>query len=209
MKNLFLILILLLSSVSFGQETRQKMQTLIKNNGRTHHGFYLGLDLRATNFGNDTSFMTGIKAAWIINRSVGLGVAGYGLVPSITKDNIVEGEDVRPLMGYGGFMIEPVIRSNKLIHFTTPIILGAGWAGYIYDWEQDNNNGLDDRGDLIDDEVFWVIEPGVSGELNVAKFFRLNLGVSYRFTQDINLLNTSENALKGMNYSLTLKFGRF
>ncbi|NJO02350.1 MAG: hypothetical protein HC880_12255 [Bacteroidia bacterium] len=116
------------------------------------------------------------------------------------------GERVRPLMGYGGFFIEPIIQSNKLVHLTIPLMFGAGWVGYIEDWRRRDDF---DREDLIDDQVMWVIEPGVNLEINVASFFRFDVGVGYRFTQNADLINTSKNAFEGMNYNVTLKFGRF
>jgi hypothetical protein len=211
MKNLFVLLVLLALSFGASAQVPDKMQTLFGGQGKTHHGFYFAPVLKVSSLGNETALFTGLKGAWTINRSVSLGFEGYGLAPTITLDNILATEKVRPLMGYGGFFIEPIIQSNKLIHLTIPVGFGAGWVGYVKDWEHHKyNSDYDyDKDDLVDDHVFWVIEPGVNAELNVAKFFRVGLGASYRITQDVKMTNTASDYARGMNYNLVLKFGRF
>ena len=88
-----------------------------------------------------------------------------------------------------------------------PVSCGAGWLGYTPDWEimgnhQDNNN-------LYDEDIFWYLEPSASMELNVTRFFRIALGVSRRFTENLDLINTGPAELEKMNINLALKFGRF
>jgi hypothetical protein len=53
------------------------------------------------------------------------------------------------------------------------------------------------------------IEPGVNAEIIVANYFRVDVGISKRFTQDLNLYNTPSDAFDKINYVLTLKFGGF
>lgn len=210
MKNLLFLSLLMLATLSVQAQNRSSsdIQTLIGKRGNTHHGFYFAPVMKVSNFDGETAFLPGFKGAWTINRTISLGIEGYGLAPTITRDDIDPLERVRPLAGYGGFFVETILHSNRLIHLTVPVMFGAGWVGYVEDWASDGNrNGFSD--DLIDDQIIWVAEPGVSAELNIATFFRVNAGVSYRFTQDLDLLNTSAGAFRGVNYSLTLKFGRF
>lgn len=183
----------------------QEVQTLLGN--KSHFGFFFTPVIKGSTILDEVALFPGFRLGWTINRVVSLGIEGYGLAPTITRSDIVNNQAIRPLMGYGGFFIEPVIGSKKLIHVTTPIMVGAGWVGYVHDWNEERHNPNSDE--LLDDHVIWVVEPGVNAELNVASFFRVNLGVSYRFTQNVNLINTSKKAFEGLNYSLTLKFGRF
>lgn len=195
-------------SVQAQHRSSSDIQTLIGNRGSNHHGFYFAPVFKVSNFDGETAFLPGFKGAWTINRTVALGFEGYGLAPSITRDDIDPNSRVRPLAGYGGLFVETILHSNRLLHLTVPVMFGAGWLGYVEDWSRDNQGSvLGD--DLVDDQVIWVFEPGLSAELNVATFFRVNAGVSYRLTQDLDLVNTPSGAFRGMNYSLTLKFGRF
>lgn len=183
----------------------KEVQTLFGS--KSHFGFFIAPVIKGSTILDEAAALPGIRLGWTINRVVSLGFEGYGLAPTMVKNDILANQPVRPLMGYGGFFIEPVIGSKRLIHVTLPIMIGAGWMGYVHDWNETRNDPQTDE--LVDDFVTWVVEPGINAELNVASFFRVNLGVSYRFTQNVELLNTGQKAFEGLNYSLTLKFGRF
>ncbi|GAB4405485.1 MAG: hypothetical protein OHK0053_31400 [Microscillaceae bacterium] len=188
--------------------SQSQPRTLFSNNAQTHHGFFVAPTIKITRLNDETALMPGLRAAWVINRSVALGFDAYGLVPTIEDPTIVPGMDVRPLLGYGGLFVEPILWSNRMVHFSFPVSFGAGWFGYVEDWDDDEFN-LGGSRSLIDDEVFWVIEPGANAELNVASFLRLSLGVSYRIVEDLSIRNTEPDALRGFNTNFSLKFGRF
>lgn len=182
-----------------------EVQTLLGS--KSHFGFFVAPVIKGGLIMDEAALLPGLRLGWTINRVVSLGFEGYGLAPTITRDDILDNQKVRPLMGYGGFFIEPIIGSKKLIHITTPVMIGAGWIGHIRDWNDEHNEPY--RDDLIDDQVVWVVEPGINAELNIANFFRVNLGISYRFMSESSLVNTPTKSFEGLNYSLTLKFGRF
>ncbi len=173
-----------------------------------HHGFHWGFSFTGTTIGNqnEPALMLGGRLAWTMNRMIGLGFEAKGLIPSVTMNDISVSK-VRPLMGYGGFFIEPVLFSNKVIHATIPLATGSGWAGYVRDWNDDNFDFMDS--DLIDQYIFWYFEPGANVEINVTRYFRIAAGASYRYLPDFELLNTAKKDFDGMNYNVTLKFGRF
>lgn len=174
----------------------------------SHHGGFGAISFKASEFNDKDIIMTGFRGGWIISRAMAIGFEGYGIIPTAEYDNIDIGSSLssRAVGGYGGMFLEPIILSNKVVHVTFPVSGGAGWLGYIVDWEQNYNYNSND---LIDDDIFWYVEPGAALELNVARNFRINTGVSYRFTKDLDLVNTSASAFDGWNYFLTLKFGRF
>ena len=148
----------------------------------------------------------------MVNRALGLGIDVNGILPVAKYDHIdPEGLHKAILIGgYGGFLLEPIIWSNKLVHFTFPVSMGAGWLGYVKDWENDwESDWHYDQGDLYDHDVFWYIEPGINIELNVARFFRIGAGISKRFTQDLQLSSTPGSAFDKLNYGFVMKFGGF
>ena len=63
--------------------------------------------------------------------------------------------------------------------------------------------------DEVDSDVFWYLEPGGNLEFNISRSFRLDLGVSKRFTQDLDLINTDSDEFENLNYYITLKIGGF
>ncbi len=83
-------------------------------------------------------------------------------------------------------------------------MFGTGWAGYVEDWVDNSNNG-----DLIDEQLFWVFEPGANAEANLTKRLRLTFGASYRMTKELDLLNASKKEFNGLSYNFSLKFGIF
>ncbi|MDZ7606802.1 MAG: hypothetical protein U5K79_14705 [Cyclobacteriaceae bacterium] len=181
------------------------IQTLAGKN--SHRGGFGAISFKSTEFNDQSAILTGFRAGWIINRAMGIGFEGYGIIPTAEYMDIDPdlSVDSRAVGGYGGMFLEPIILSNKVVHVTFPIAGGAGWLGYLVDW--DNNYNYEN--DIIDEDVFWYLEPGAAVELNVARNFRMNLGATYRFTQDMELMSTPSSGFDGWNYFLTLKFGRF
>lgn len=182
--------------------SRNDVKTLSRNNG--HSGGFGALNFKYTDFRDDDILMAGFRGGWIINRSIAIGLEAQGIIPSVTYNDVTPFGAVRILGGYGGLFLEPIFWSNEIVHITFPVAGGAGWLGYHDDWTESDI----DRG-IIDEDVFWYLEPGGSMELNVARNFRINLGVTYRFTENLDLAATSSDAFDGFNYFLTLKFGSF
>ncbi len=208
----------ILSAAAFGQEyesepigKQKNQQNDIKTlTGNGHHsGAFGAIMFKASKFNDKTFAMMGVRGGWIINRSIAIGIEAQGIIPSAKFDNISPdvGEQAILLGGYGGLFIEPILFSNHVIHVSFPIASGAGWLGYHEDWE--NNRNFNRRNDLIDDDVFWYVEPGIGVEVNITRHFRISTGVTKRFTQDLELLNTDDNDFNNLNYFLTLKIGKF
>ncbi len=185
------------------------MKTLF--NGDSHMGSYFAFNFKGHNYFGEDVLILGAKMSGVINRSLAIGFEVNGMLPSVEVDNIElqylpEGGSMRPVIGYGGLLIEPILLSNKPVHITFPILFGAGWVGYLRDWNEELQPG---EKDLLDDAVFFVVEPGINLEFNLTNHTRLGLGVSYRATDNFELESTSAKAFNGINYNLMLKFGRF
>ena len=217
MKTLTFFFILVLLCVSgFAQDYKSEpvgditRQSDIKTlTGTSHHsGAFGAIMFKASEFKDKTFAMMGLRGGWIVNRSFAVGIEVQGIIPSTKFENIDPDPDEKAILlgGYGGLFVEPVLFSNNVIHVTFPIASGAGWLGYHEDWEDDR---IRRNNDLIDDDVFWYVEPGVGVEINVTRHFRMNLGVTKRFTQDLELVDTKNKDFNNLNYFLTLKIGKF
>ena len=180
---------------------KNEIKTLAKNG---HNGGFFGLTFKSTKFNQEPIITVGARAGWIMGRAVGIGFEVHGIVPTAKFDQIVPPEKVLLLGGYGGMFIEPIVFSNQVVHLTFPVAGGAGWLGYHHDWEQDYSTY-----ELVEDDIFWYVEPGIALEVNVSKNFRMAFGASHRFTQELELSNTPEGAFDNRNYFITMKFGRF
>ncbi len=188
----------------YRRRNRSEIKTLAGRNH--HHGGFGALSFRGSDFRGETIVMAGFRGGWIINRAVAIGFEGHGIIPTAKYSDVTPLQDVFIIGGYGGMFIEPIILSNQVVHITFPIAGGAGWLGYLEDYE---NNTVDSSSDVVADDVFWYIEPGVALEVNVSRRFRIGVGMTRRFVENLELLATSTSDFENTNYFFTMKFGRF
>ncbi|MEO9475605.1 MAG: hypothetical protein ABJG41_08720 [Cyclobacteriaceae bacterium] len=191
------------------KDKRNDVKTL--SGSMNHSGGFFGASFRASEFNSETAVLAGFRTGWIVNRTVGIGVEGHGIIPTAKFDGIDPDRSTVLLGGYGGMFMEFILFSNQVVHITFPIAGGAGWLGYHIDWEEDriNDPNFNTTNGIVDQDVFWYVEPGASLEMNVSRSFRIAFGVSKRFTQDFELINTSSSDFENLNFFMTLKLGKF
>jgi hypothetical protein len=194
-------ILLTLVSVAAAEE-----ETLL--GGEIEHGGFGGPVVKFTEIDDEFAVLIGGRGGWIINHSFVIGGGGYGLVnQDIDEREISPDTTIYMTMGYGGIDLEYIASPNDLIHLTISTLIGAGGIDYMMksrynDWETGNyaNN---------DGDAFFVFEPGINAELNVMKFFRADLGISYRYINGIETSGLSDSDLNGIAANITLKFGKF
>lgn len=221
------MLLSLLMVPAFSQEETRKVSTeqtdipirTVFNSGnkKVSHGGYGALTFGVDFKGPQTMLSYGIKSGWLINHHIALGVAGRGFV-GLDKYVFEDApfEEYRVTGGYGGLLIEPVIAPFLPVHISFPIIIGAGGIGYAdvddwddNDWDDDDPYNDDYDNYAYDKAAFFVIEPGVEMEINLLKFMRLGVGVSYRYTSDIQMVKTEKDLMRGFSGTVAVKFGKF
>ncbi len=188
---LLLFFACLLSVPVYAQEDAE---TLIQ--GDIEHGGFGGPVVKFSSMNNESAVLVGGRGGWIINHLISLGGGGYGLASEIQTN---PGELL--VFGYGGFEMEYIIASDRLLHTTIRTLIGAGGLSSVNDdlSTDDETNG----------DAFFVLEPSVNAELNLTQFFRLNAGLGYRYISGVDRFNLSDADVSGLNATLTLKFGLF
>ncbi len=141
--------------------------------------------------------MSGGRGGWIINHRFVVGGAGYGLQPGIHTGYTSSGLRPDLQMGYGGLDLGYVDRSNRIVHMSGDVLVGAGAVSY-----QDHMDGAPSS-------QFTVVEPAVDLELNVSRWFRIAAGGSYRFISGVSIPDVSASDLRGVAGTLAFKFGKF
>ncbi|MBN1895080.1 hypothetical protein JW906_11320 [bacterium] len=202
------ILILMTTLFAAGLFAQDEEETLLS--GDITHGGFGGPVVKWTSVQKEFGVLVGGRGGWIINHAFSIGAGGYGLVNSIPpQDNVDFGNwffsDPVLGMGYGGFEMEVIVRSDRLVHSTIILLIGAGGVGFHEAWDSD----WEDRDDHYQWDSFFILEPGVNVELNVTGFFRLNVGASYRFVSGVDKWGLSESDIGGPATTLTFKFGKF
>lgn len=206
------LLIIFILAISFVKAQEQdsyrndEVRTIFSQN--QSNGGYGAITISYSNIGGHDALVTGGRGAFIFSHALAIGLGGYGFVNNLDYDNYNTTNNLSLAGGYGGFLIEPIIAGKSPVHVSFPILIGGGGVALVdmYNWDY---WGQQQPGYEYDYDTYFVIEPAVELEFNVARFFRLAAAVSYRYTSDIQLHQTEKDALRGFNYGLTFKFGKF
>ena len=208
-KEIFtLCLLLALRTATRAQEPQGAAahETLFK--GEVDHSFYVAPSMQLTRWQDRSGWMMGGKAAWVLNQRFGLGLAGYGLVSKNNIGEIAQNNNALLQVGYAGVLLEYTPHPTRLLHLSFPVVAGVGGGAYTNNALGNNSSGSFSY-EIYDTDTFFVLEPGVQAELNLATFMRLGLGVSYRFAQGVNLPKSTDRSMSAPAVSLIFKFGRF
>jgi hypothetical protein len=175
------------------EETKPEEETLIS--GGIDSGGFGALVFKFSGVNDQFAGFAGARGGWIINHQFVVGAGGYGLTSNICLD-----EDgscfLRQIeFGYGGFEFEYIGLWNRVAHYSLQLLIGGGGVT------------LPLRG-FPSDAVF-VAEPAARLELNVTKWFRLNLGAGYRFVSGLDLASLENSDLSAFSGVLEFKFGSF
>ncbi len=96
---------------------------------------------------------------------------------------------------YIGLITEYIHHPQRAFHLTGNLLAGAAIMGEQKKLETNGSYTLSSRGSFI-------IEPSLNVEVNLAKWFRVATGVSYRFI-------ANEKAYAAPAANISLKFGKF
>jgi len=222
MKSLLFVIFVLTTGWLMGQDESQEYKTIFGKG--IESGGFGAPEFKVSQVNNKTSLLFGGKGGWIINHKFVIGGAGYGMTSKNTFDYTEDLEDLdgnmvfdstRTLnlsMGYGGVYLEFIMLPKKLFHLTFPLLIGSGGSDISAKTYYDANT-VDPEDwtqyEQIESTGFFILEPGVNVQLNMTKFMRLDLGVSYRFITGTDLQRLSNNDLSDFSFNLALKFGKF
>jgi hypothetical protein len=195
-KLFYVLFFLMLAPFLFAQE-----ETLL-GSGEISNGGFGGPVVKFTSINKHFGVLLGGQGGWIINHAFVIGGGGYGLVNNVKTDYTILGEQQLLNFGYGGLELHYIGDSDRLIHYTFSLLIGAGGIGYrapnYLDW--DNNSRM---------QSFFVMEPAARVMLNVTSFFRLGIGAGYRYVSGADLDNLKDNEISGASAEIVLKFGKF
>ena len=165
--------------------------------------------VKLTKVHNEFDLMIGARGAVLLNRALAIGIGGYSLASSIHVSDPQSNFE----MEYAGLILEFVFPSDKLVHLSASTLIGwgnlnnAANRNWMYDPYYDDSRYYANY-NLVDDS-FMVIEPELDFELNMTTFFRLGLGISYRYISGVDLMPLTNADLKGLATVFTFKVGKF
>jgi hypothetical protein len=203
-------LLILLYSTAFSQDPEfeyyksREIKTLLGRNreGGAYGAFTAGYSV----IDNKHAVLFGGRFGWLASHSIGIGFGATGFINEFHYEPFLDSE-VSLAGGYGGLYIEPILFPKFPVHLSFPVLFGAGGISYVSKEASQNNNLIEDT------EVFLLIEPAAELELNLTRFCRFAIGVTYRFPSsfDVGLSGTPKadaKSIKGVSYTISLKFGK-
>jgi hypothetical protein len=101
-------------------------------------------------------------------------------------------------MGYGGGRVGGVFAIHRVVNLGVGTLVGGGSVS------SQTPNGSARRQDS-----FFVLEPEVSADLDLAAHARLGTSFSYRFATGTEAFGLASNVLSGPSWSVALKLGAF
>jgi hypothetical protein len=197
---LFLIVSLfLLPAKAAAQET----ETLIS--GDVSHGGFGALMFGVTSINGEAAYLRGSRGAWAIKFRDGhvlnLGLGSYRTHSGFDALNRDQPDFEIPELrtNYGGFELEYLNRSHKLVHYGAQALIGGGTVRF-----RDTDVGFDKTSDS-----YFTVQPGVNVHVNITNWFRISGGVFYRYANGVTLEGTSGPGLSGFSSVFGLRFGKF
>ncbi len=235
MKKLTIMLICWVSSLAvFAQDTvttnttsrsTNEIHTIFGNRTgkcQISHGFFIELNGGYSMFGSKSVFLPGMSMGVILDHHWTIGATGsfIGDPHGLHYNNIYYDSATSKMNGaylnggYGGLLLEYTLMPRSRVHLVFPLMIGFGSMDYTsssrrIDSIVVNNSFKEYHHGYISRDVFFVIEPGIRLEFNMVKSLRLGVGISYRYSPDFKLENTSPDLLNQFTAKLTLRFGKF
>lgn len=186
----FLILISIsgLSTSTFSQEKQHKY--LFSGDGtNVDVSGFAAIFTQFSSINKEFAVSNGGGGVILLNQIFFIGGYGQGLSTKHKYGKLVEKTDnadnetidnLNIRMGHGGFWFGFIPLSHSVFHITTSAKLGFGSVKLVPD------NYHHDKSDSWVTDPIFVIIPEVGGEVNVTKWFRINLTVGYRIVTGLN-----------------------
>jgi hypothetical protein len=175
-------------------------EVLIKKGVR--HGGWGGPVMHVSSLRDRAAVFVGGRGGWLIDGRFTIGGGGFGLTNRIPAPGGVgrPGESLDLQMGYGGGWLEYTFRPLKLVHLSAGLLIGGGEFSLRF-----RHGGAYGSGN----DGFFILEPALMAELNLAKVVRADVGVAYRWIAGADMGDLSYSDVSGPSAVVAFKFGKF
>jgi len=191
-------IIVLLFSFFIAMPLLAQEETLIDDG--FHSGGYGGPVWKIGLVNGKVGLFSGGRGGWIINHRFVIGGGGYNQILDVETDEV--SSDGKPLylnLSYGGFEMEYIHESDKLVHWTVHTLIGSGYVKLK----------VHDPNEAIETDNFFMVEPSFNVDMNISSWFRIGLGLSYRIAMGVDLPEITSSDVSGPSGLIILKFGSF
>jgi hypothetical protein len=191
-RSLIALFILALAGAAFAQD-----KTLLGD--EIESGGYGAVVVKYGRILDSDGVFVGGQGGWIINHTLVLGGAGYGLANRVRAE---DGSCPYLGFGYGGLFLEYIISSRELVHGSIQCVIGGGGVSYYDEWRCEEPYSWDG-------DAFFVAEPAANLMLNLHRHVRVGIGASYRYVAGADYEDIGDSDLSGATAHILAKFGVF
>lgn len=210
----FLPFLLILASFSaFAQDEprdNDEINTLFPQHSLRSSGGYGAISNKFTRINGHYANIVEMYGGWYINHRFLLGVSGSAVtndLPVPAQYSAIPGQNLSYMYGQFGLATEYALASNKTFHLVFNLMAGPGFTLQYDRYYYREGSGY--RNTPMDENWFFVTEPGVQLEVNVFKWMRFSPGYSYRAVYGSDAAGLRDKDLSGSSFNATLKFGKF
>lgn len=210
MKRLILVFVMACAiGNAFAQDESRSNEIRTLFSDKKSLGFYGAVSLGYSQINGKDALVSGGRGGVIFNHSTAIGLGGYGFVNNVDAYRWTDESILRYSLagGYGGIFIEPILGGLNPVHLSFPVLFGMGGVAQVRTfgpgyWENPYF-------DTPETDLFFVVEPAVELEVNLARFFRTAVTASYRYTSEVELFAIDPDVLRGWHFGIIFKFGKF
>ncbi|MCD4734919.1 MAG: hypothetical protein K8R53_02645 [Bacteroidales bacterium] len=176
----------------FSQEDREPQYLLSGNDGQVHISGFGAPIIGFSSIEGNFAVINGGGGAVLFNQTFYIGGYGMGLSTQHKRNNIeISGstakyDDLYTRFGHGGFWLGYIHDSHKAVHFGFSTKLGWGSVSLTEQYNHDDYKW----DNVVIDNVF-VMNPQIEVELNLLKWFKMNVGAGYQFVAGIDRTYTN------------------
>ncbi len=186
MKKISLLIFSLFLAISL---FAQREETLFGPYGLQLTGVWGGPSASITQFDNDYAVYTGGSLGLEFGRIVFVGWGRHQLVNDVDFDAFTAQNFE---MKYNGLILGAMALAHKPVHPTFKVLTGRGKI---------------EIDDLSRSDKIFVIQPALGIELNIFRWFHLELTGGYRIVTDTDIPELTDEDLSAPFGELTFKFG--
>jgi len=175
--------------------------------GENEIGGYIATTAKVASAFTETALYGDMKAGVTVNRKWAVGIIGTGMHFDDPSSVLAEDGSYALAVNYGGLFVERILPMNEHMLLGLSFMSGQGTATYRYDRDYRKEKVWTDE--IIDMTTFGVQELSVEIQHMLPGNFWLGAYGSYRHTSPLQLVETSDKLLEGLNGGITLKYGIF
>lgn len=201
--NTLIIAGLLLTGINTFAQKKSGQKNRFSNNGRHEMGFVISPFYQIGRIDKASASFAGLRGGIVLSDKLTVGAVFQTSINDIFPKSETD-KNVYLHAGMFGALVEYTVWSDKLVHLTFPIAIGAGKVEMD---RRDRVSGI--SGNPYGEKHFFYVEPSALAEINLHRYVRLNAGINYRFAGSMTYRNFNQTALSGLNGVVALKFGLF